>query len=84
MMAKPVQLTPEALETAPKPPQASTPARSPKSVPEPIQGPANVPLQVRVPRDDAKAIRVTAAQLEMSISDFVLMCVHDWQKRQTP
>jgi hypothetical protein len=81
MMAKPVQLTPDALGAAQKPPQAATPARAPTSEPAAKEAPANVPLQVRVPKADAKAIRVTAAQLEISISEFVLMCVNDWQNR---
>ncbi len=36
--------------------------------------PEQVPLQLRIPRDAARAIKIAAAEREMTISDFMLMC----------
>jgi hypothetical protein len=42
--------------------------------------PKPVPLQVRWPREDVKAIKVAAAQVEQTISEFMLACFHAYMK----
>lgn len=52
---------------------AATPASARKyggNQPKPEQ----VPLQLRIPRDAARSIKIAAAEREMTISDFMLMC----------
>lgn len=58
-------------------------AQTPHSDPLPIQArkyggnqpkPEQVPLQLRIPREAARAIKIAAAEREMTISDFMLMC----------
>ena len=39
-----------------------------------------VPLQVRLPRDEVRAIKVAAAERDMTISDFMLACFHAYMK----
>jgi hypothetical protein len=70
------------------PPKAATPARGQQPAPAAVPVVAEnakkgntAVLQIRLPPGDAKAIRVTAAEREQSISDFVLMCVREWQAR---
>ena len=70
------------------PPKAATPARGQQPAPAAVSVVAEnakkgntAVLQIRLPPSDAKAIRVTSAQRDESISEFVLMCVHEWQER---
>ena len=82
-MAKALALTPDALNAPQITPKAATPARSvvtaaPK--PEPEAKSDQVPLQVRIPRDDARAIKIAAAQNDQTISDFMLACFHAYMK----
>lgn len=53
--------------------QAATP---PEAVEQSGKKSEQVPLQVRLPRDQAKAIRVAAAEREQTISEFMLACFH--------
>lgn len=89
-MAKALALTPDTLTAPQITPKAATPARSaaaaaskptsaaPKVAAE-LKG-AQVPLQVRIPKDDARAIKVAAAQRDLTISDFMLACFHAYMK----
>ena len=88
-MAKAVPLTFDTLNTPPVTPQAATPARQaapavqsvatpPKPKPKPKV--EHVPLQVRIPKEEARAIKVAAAERDMSISDFMLACFHAHMK----
>lgn len=86
-MAKALALTPETLTAPQITPKAATPARSAAAVPAKAaaqppadQKGAQVPLQVRIPRDDARAIKIAAAQSEQTISDFMLACFHAYMK----
>lgn len=85
-MAKAVPLTFDTLNTPTVTPQAATPARQPQSVavsiaPEkPKPKVEHVPLQVRIPKEEARAIKVAAAERDMSISDFMLSCFHAHMK----
>lgn len=86
-MAKALALTPETLTAPQITPKAATPARSAvagvaKSVPKPESEPKSVqvPLQVRIPRDDARAIKIAAAQSDQTISEFMLACFHAYMK----
>lgn len=90
-MAKAVPLTLDALKAPQITPQAATPARSPappapeqkKAAPETEPAPAvpQVPLQVRIPKDQARAIKVAAAERDLTISDFMLACFHAYMKK---
>jgi hypothetical protein len=78
---KPVALTPALVETPQIVPQASTPARAaapkqPSNVPKPDQ----MPLQLRLPRREVRAIKIAAAEEELTISDFMLACFHAHMK----
>lgn len=83
-MAKAIALTPEALKAPQITPQAATPARSlvaqpvPATVCEPKA--VQVPLQVRIPKDEARAIKIAAAEAEQTISEFMLACFHAYMK----
>lgn len=88
-MAKAVPLTLEALKAPQITPQAATPARSPAPPPQAASKPvakaeepkvAQVPLQVRIPKTDARAIKVAAAERDLTISDFMLACFHAYMK----
>lgn len=83
-MAKALALTPETLTAPQITPKAATPARGAavKVTPQPVadQKADQVPLQVRIPRDDARAIKVAAAQNDQTISDFMLACFHAYMK----
>ena len=84
-MAKAVPLTLDAMKAPQITPQAATPARSPSPAPkasakEPEPKVEQVPLQVRIPRGDARAIKVAAAERELSISEFMLACFHAYMK----
>lgn len=84
-MAKAVPLTLDTLSTPQITPQAATPARAPanlKPAPEPKAAPKveQVPLQVRIPKDQARAIKIAAAQRDQTISEFMLACFHAYMK----
>jgi hypothetical protein len=79
-MPKAVSLTADALEAPQITPSAATPPRretKPKK-PDPKEG--QVPLQVRLPRDQVRAIKVAAAERDLTISDFMLACFHAHMK----
>lgn len=82
-MAKALALSPETLSAPQITPKAATPprgavAKAAKAAPEPKAD--QVPLQVRIPRDDARAIKIAAAQNDQTISDFMLACFHAHMK----
>lgn len=84
-MAKAVPLTLDTLSTPQITPQAATPARAPanlKPAPETKAAPKveQVPLQVRIPKDQARAIKIAAAQRDQTISEFMLACFHAYMK----
>jgi len=84
-MAKAVPLTPDALKATQITPQAATPARSPVvAASAPAEPPApkveQVPLQIRIPKDAARAIKVAAAERDLSISGFMLACFDAYMK----
>lgn len=82
-MAKAEPLTMHTLKTAQITPNAATPARRPAvqdSASNQQAKPDQVPLQIRIPRQDARAIKVAAAERDISISDFMLSCFHAFMK----
>ena len=82
-MAKAMTLTPDALKAPQITPKAATPARSLAASPvAPTRAPKvdHVPLQVRIPKEDARAIKVAAAQADQTISEFMLACFHAHMK----
>jgi hypothetical protein len=76
---KPVPLNPALVDAPQIVPQASTAARA---VPRPSNAPKTdqMPLQVRIPRQEVRAIKVAAAEREMTVSDFMLACFHAFMK----
>lgn len=80
-MAKAVPLTLDAMKAPQITPQAATPARqaSAKVAPAAPKVP-QVPLQVRIPKDEARAIKIAAAEREQTISEFMLACFHATMK----
>ena len=40
-----------------------------------------IPLQVRLAREDIRAIKIAAAEIEQTISDFLLGCSRCWQAK---
>lgn len=85
-MAKAVALTPDALRAPQITPQAATPARSAAPMAKvqaklkPAAKAEQVPLQVRLPRDEVRAIKIAAAERDLTISDFMLACFHAYKK----
>lgn len=81
-MPKAEPLTIDTLSAPQITPKAATPARSPakSASPSPEPKAEQVPLQVRIPRDDARAIKIAAAEREQTISDFMLSCFHAYMK----
>jgi hypothetical protein len=77
-MAKAATLDAGALARVVTPPKASTTPRAPAQAAPKVE---TVPVQIRVPAEVAKSIRVGAAMRDQSISDYVAMCVQDWQAR---
>ena len=78
-MPKPVALTSALVEAPQIVPQASTSARAAKTIgnaPKPDQ----MPLQVRLPRLVVRAIKIAAAERELTVSDFMLACFHAYMK----
>lgn len=85
-MAKALALTPDALNTPQTTPKAATPPRAPAVTkvqaavaPKPEQEPTH-PLQIRIPREEARAIKIAAAERDMTLSDFMLSCFHAYMK----
>jgi len=97
-MAKAEALTLEALKMPQVTPQAATPARSPAApqpaaTPTPQaavkakkEAPAEpvdqVPLQLKIPRDEARAIKIAAAERDVTIRDFMLTCFHAYMDKE--
>jgi len=79
-MPKAVSLSAETMVAPQITPTAATPPRREvapkKSDPKEVQ----VPLQVRLPRDQVRAIKVAAAERDLTISDFMLACFHAHMK----
>ena len=91
-MAKAEALTLDALKMPQMTPQAATPARSPVApqpaatpAPQaavkakkdtPAESVDQVPLQLKIPRDEARAIKIAAAERDVTIRDFMLTCFH--------
>jgi hypothetical protein len=76
---KPVALTSALVETPQIVPQGSTAPRAAKTAsntPKPDQ----MPLQVRIPRREVRAIKIAAAERELTVSDFMLACFHAYIK----
>ena len=86
-MAKALALTPDTLAALQVTPRAATPPRSATTATKVKAAPAEpeakgeqVPLQIRIPRDDARAIKVAAAQSDQTISELMLSCFHAFMK----
>ena len=81
-MPKAEPLTIDTLSAPQITPKAATPARSAAARPTSSSKPKaeQVPLQVRIPREDARAIKVAAAERDQTISDFMLSCFHAYMK----
>lgn len=80
-MPKAEPLTIDTLSAPQITPKAATPARSPSppaAPPEPKV--EQVPLQVRIPREEARAIKIAAAERDQTISEFMLACFHAYMK----
>lgn len=80
-MAKALALTPDVLAAPQITPKAATPARTasaaaPAKTKAPEPKPDQVPLQLRIPREEARAIKIAAAQRDQTISEFMLACFH--------
>lgn len=82
-MPKAEPLTPEALAVPPLTPHAATPPRSPQARRKAEEPPKadQIPLQVRLPRDQVRAIKIAAAERELTISEFMLACLHAFMKK---
>ena len=72
-MPKPVPLDPSLVDTPHPVPSAATAARG-------VRKPFQIPLQVRLPRDEVRAIKIAAAQRELTISEFMLACFHAYMQ----
>lgn len=87
-MPKPVSLTPDALLAPQTPPMAATPPRAvpPSRTTERAKAAElkveQLPLQVRLPREQVRAIKVAAAERELTISDFMLACFQAYMKSE--
>ena len=81
-MPKAIALTPETLTSPQITPTGATPARgaSAKASKARASKEVQVPLQVRLPRDQVRAIKVAAAERDLTISDFMLACFHAHMK----
>ncbi len=75
-MPKAVSLTAEALEAPQITPAAATPPRRDAKAKQTEPKADQIPLQVRLPRDQVRAIKVAAAERDLTISDFMLACFH--------
>ena len=79
-MPKAVSLTAEALVAPQITPMAATPPRRDAKAEKAHPKEAQIPLQVRLPRDQVRAIKVAAAERDLTISDFMLACFHAHMK----
>ena len=79
-MPKAVALTPSLVEAPQIVPQASTSARTAKKEATNAPKPDQLPLQVRLPRQEVRAIKIAAAEEELTVSDFMLACFHAYMK----
>lgn len=79
-MPKAVSLTAEALTAPQITPSAATPPRREAKPKKADPKEEQVPLQVRLPRDQVRAIKVAAAERDLTISDFMLACFHAHMK----
>lgn len=79
-MAKAEPLTLDTLSAPQITPKAATPPRAAPKAATPEPKVEQVPLQVRIPRDDARAIKIAAAEREQTISEFMLSCFHAYMK----
>lgn len=79
-MPKAISLTAEALAAPQITPTAATPPRSEAKPKKAAPKEEQVPLQVRLPRDQVRAIKVAAAERDLTISDFMLACFHAHMK----
>ncbi len=79
-MPKAVSLTADALVAPQITPMAATPPRREAKPKKADLKEAQVPLQVRLPRDQVRAIKVAAAERDLTISDFMLACFHAHMK----
>ena len=79
-MPKAISLTAEALVAPQITPTAATPPRREPKAKEAAPKEDQVPLQVRLPRDQVRAIKVAAAERDLTISDFMLACFHAHMK----
>jgi hypothetical protein len=77
-MPKPVALSPSLVDAPQIIPRAATSARVP--TPAALPKVEQMPLQVRLPRNEVKAIKVAAAERELTISEFMLACFHAFIK----
>jgi hypothetical protein len=73
-------LTPSLVEAPQVVPQASTSARTAKKEAANAPKPDQLPLQVRLPRQEVRAIKIAAAEEELTVSDFMLACFHAYMK----
>jgi predicted DNA binding CopG/RHH family protein len=73
-------LTPSLVEALQIVPQASTSARAAKKEAANAPKPDQLPLQVRLPRQEVRAIKIAAAEEELTVSDFMLACFHAYMK----
>ena len=79
-MPKAVSLTAEALVAPQITPSAATPPRREATPKKADPKEEQVPLQVRLPRAQVRAIKVAAAERDLTISDFMLACFHAHMK----
>ena len=79
-MPKAVSLTAEALVAPQITPSAATPPRREAVLKKADPNEEQVPLQVRLPRAQVRAIKVAAAERDLTISDFMLACFHAHMK----
>lgn len=79
-MPKAVSLTADALAAPQITPTAATPPRREAKPKKADPKEEQVPLQVRLPRDQVRAIKVAAAERDLTISDFMLACFHAHMK----
>ncbi len=78
-MPKAVSLTAETMVAPQITPAAATPPRG-DTKPKKSLNEVQVPLQVRLPRDQVRAIKVAAAERDLTISEFMLACFHAHMK----
>jgi hypothetical protein len=78
-VAKPTSLTPDALIVSSAPPTSAPTSRGSRTV-KPAKPTNDTPMQIRLPKSEARAIKIAAAQLDKSISEFMLNCFHAYMQ----